>query len=103
VNGLIQQIKISCIHKIPHKDYWHRLKYLGGRTTDGTWWMLSHQKVIDYIINNEYSFYYTYRNHEINIIVALNPDKCRYLTAEPKWRSSFDLLSLPECPYFWNK
>lgn len=89
--------QIFCIKKHNRLNPYERITHIGGYS-NGTNWVITQERAIDYILNKQFSFYVMVDGKKVYVVVSNHHNK-PYLKTENDGFEPNNLLSLPEC--YW--
>lgn len=91
------RLQVSCILKRHTNDPGNAIEAIGGLTSDGAHWWLSHQDAIEGLENSRWLFYVEDDLGSAVRLVVAATNGHKYLKADTDPAAPVTLLSLPEC------
>jgi hypothetical protein len=92
-------IRVECINKTDRTNPHERIRFIGGRNSDGTRWKMSQPDAIAAIEQGRWSFYVERPvGDSVWVVVAISAMGNKYLKTQADGDQPNNLLSLPECP-----
>jgi hypothetical protein len=89
--------EVDCIRK-PDRSTKKRIAAIGGRSADGTPWLVDLDTAIAGIENDRWHFHVGRGTTEVEVLIDTGRSGQPYLTTEPDGRKDNNLLELQECP-----
>ena len=94
---MAQKIEIESINKSEGINPFERISHVGG-TNHCRPWRMTQKKAIEYIENGTYLFFIVKEYAKMDVVIATDSDKNKYLKSFADGVTPDNLLKLKECP-----
>jgi Protein of unknown function (DUF3892) len=94
---MAQKIEIESISKSEEESNTGRITHIGG-TNHCRPWRMTQEKAIEYIENGTYLFFIVKEYAKMDVVIATDSDKNKYLKSFADGTTPDNLLKLKECP-----
>lgn len=96
---MAQEVRVTCINKTDRQNPHERIHAVGGINPDGSRWRLPLEAAIAGIERGDWLFFVERpAGNKVYVVIALSPERNKYLKTQADAEQPNNLLALPECP-----